>query len=168
MIGWSILVLLLQATGGTAVPSFEDYAVHEIFKGRPAKVDFRSHEYAAQFRTRLSQGVAKGPNFAGHFTVVIWPCGTYCQTLAVVDARIGRVYFPLSSAISMGACFRINSSLLITGPIEHEYVKRYYDGGIPEWWKTQYFKWDGTKMVEITSSKVVTKQSCGPVYDTSE
>jgi hypothetical protein len=46
------------------------------------------------FRTRLREGSRTGPNFAGHYTVVIWGCGTGCAQMGVVDARTGRVYFP--------------------------------------------------------------------------
>ncbi|MBI1684497.1 hypothetical protein [Caulobacter hibisci] len=43
------------------------------------------------FRTALREGAAKGPNFAGHMTIVQWGCGTSCVAWAAVDARTGRV-----------------------------------------------------------------------------
>jgi hypothetical protein len=46
------------------------------------------------FRTRLREDSRTGTNFAGHYTVVFWGCGTGCAQLAVVDARTGRVYWP--------------------------------------------------------------------------
>ena len=46
------------------------------------------------FRTRLREDSRGGPNFAGHYTVVIWGCGTGCAQMGVVDAKTGRVYFP--------------------------------------------------------------------------
>ena len=50
----------------------------------------RDHNY----RTRLREGAAEGPNFAGRYTVVIWGCGTGCAQMGVVDSKTGRVYFP--------------------------------------------------------------------------
>lgn len=74
------------------VPS--DYPATEIFKGIPAKVDLNSDDQAHSFRTRLRQGAKEGPNFAGHYTLVFWGCGSSCQMFAVVDAKTGKVRFP--------------------------------------------------------------------------
>jgi hypothetical protein len=60
---------------------------------KPAPVRLGSRD-ARTFRTFLGDGAKKGPNFAGHFTVVTWGCGTACLRLAIVDARSGRVSFP--------------------------------------------------------------------------
>jgi hypothetical protein len=35
-----------------------------------------------------------GPNFAGHYIVVTWACGSPCEMMAIVDAATGRVYNP--------------------------------------------------------------------------
>ena len=35
-----------------------------------------------------------GPNFAGHYIVVTWPCGSPCEMMAIVDAATGKVYSP--------------------------------------------------------------------------
>jgi hypothetical protein len=152
---------------GTRVPVFEEFPATEVFKGKPVRVDLHSHPDARRFRTRLTEGAAKGPNYAGGFTVVMWHCGTSCQTVAVVDAKTGRVHFPLSFATSEGVCFRVKSNLLITDPITPELVK-WYDGAIPDWLKTRFFTWDGVKMTEIGSTREFMEQSCGPVDDTSE
>ena len=160
-----LLLLQLWATG-TRLPVFDDYPTKEIFIGKPARVDLRSESDAPRFRTRLTQDAAKGQNFAGSVTVVIWHCGSNCQTVAMVNAKNGRVHFPLSFATSYGACFRRNSNLLITDPIDAELV-RYSDGTRPEWLKTRFFTWNGAKITEIGTTREVMKQSCGPVDDTS-
>jgi hypothetical protein len=145
---------------------FDEYPTKEIFKGKPARVDLRSDSDAPRFRTRLTQDAAKGPSFAGSFTVVTWHCGTNCQTMALVSVKNGRVYFPLSFPTSEGVCFRVNSNLLITDPIDRALVER-YRGTIPDWLRTRFFTWNGAKMTEIGSTKEVMNQSCGPVDDTS-
>jgi len=162
----SLLFLLQLWAPGTWLPVFDDFPTTEIFRGKPARVDLRSDPGAPRFRTRLTQGAAKGPNFAGSFTVVMWHCGTNGQTLALVDAKNGRVFFPLSFPTSEGVCFRLSSKLLITDPIDADLVKR-YDGTIPDWLKTRFFTWDGNKMTEINSTKEVMSHSCGSVDDTS-
>src|SRR5262249_54869459 len=47
---------------------------------------------ARMFRTVIRNGAEKGPNFAGHYTIVSWGCGTACVTVAIVDAISGEVY----------------------------------------------------------------------------
>jgi hypothetical protein len=49
--------------------------------------------YARLYRTAIRQQTAKGPNFAGHFAVVGWGCGSSCSDWAIVDTHSGRVYF---------------------------------------------------------------------------
>jgi hypothetical protein len=83
------------ATRAASTPllRFEDYAVADTSLGRadPASVVFASADYGRMYGTRLRQGAAEGPNFAGHYTVVTWGCGTGCEIAAVVDARTGRL-----------------------------------------------------------------------------
>ena len=96
-------------------PRFEDIPVSEKFRGKPARVDLSSHPRARRFRTVLREGAAEGPNFAGHFTVVTWHCGSDCQEVAVVNARTGRVYFaPFTT--SADSDFRLDSRLFIANP----------------------------------------------------
>jgi hypothetical protein len=94
-------------------PRFEDYPVADTSLGqpRPAGVVFTSADYGAMYGTRLRQGAAEGPNFAGHYTVVIWGCGTGCQIAAVVDARTGRLSDETLLTAS-GLQFRRDSRLL--------------------------------------------------------
>src|SRR5689334_16959216 len=84
-----------QAVKRQGTPRYEDYAVAKTYKGKPA-LPLINNSQARAFRTRLREGAAKGPNFAGHYTIVTWGCGTGCQQMAVVDAQTGRVYFPKS------------------------------------------------------------------------
>jgi len=64
------------------------------WRGRAAPVDLASHPLASRFRTRLREAAGKGPNFAGHYTIASWGCGSGCLQYAIVDARNGRVFFP--------------------------------------------------------------------------
>jgi hypothetical protein len=45
----------------------------------------------SDFRTRIKEGAASGPNFAGHFTVVTIGCGAECTWSAIVDNSNGRI-----------------------------------------------------------------------------
>jgi hypothetical protein len=82
-----------SGAGKSDTPGFHDYAVKKQFKARPVPVSLKSPE-ARMFRTRLREGARTGPNFAGHYTIVTWGCGTSCTNTAIVDALTGQVFFP--------------------------------------------------------------------------
>lgn len=112
-----------EARSAATLPKFEDYPVTAIFTGEPAPVDFTSHPNARTYRTMLKRAAEKGPNFAGHYTIATWDCGTSCISIAIVDAITGSVFFPpeLIDIVSWdwewrethGLDFRIDSKLLV-------------------------------------------------------
>jgi hypothetical protein len=157
MEAFALVMFLLQADIAPSLPSFQEYSVADIFKGKPALVDLASHPNARRFRTRLREGATMGPNFAGHFTIVTWGCGTMCEELAIIDSQSGKVHFPLKRALSNGLCFRLESSLLITDPIDQETFEGWK---IPDWLKTHYYNWNGSELNEIATTRLVTAP-CG-------
>jgi len=110
----SIIALLTAAIGSPPItfaqpvrqpPRFEDYAVTQVFTGTPAAPVLVTAD-ERMFRTRIREGVTKGegvlrdgkeqpgPNFAGHYIVVTWACGSPCGMMAIADAVTGKVYAP--------------------------------------------------------------------------
>ncbi|HEX3561010.1 MAG TPA: hypothetical protein VHU19_17550 [Pyrinomonadaceae bacterium] len=77
----------------SATPRFEDYNA-PVYKGRPAPVTLNGSKEARNFRTQLREGAKQGVNFAGHYTLVSWGCGTACLQVALIDAKTGAVFFP--------------------------------------------------------------------------
>jgi len=117
---------------------------------RPPVPPVLSTAEARRFRTVLRQGAAAGPNFAGHFTVVGWGCGSSCINAAIVDARTGQVYFPgalgaitsIHVAVPTGGDynslrFQRNSRLLVVLGASYEDEAR---DGVTE------FVWSGTAL----------------------
>ena len=113
-----------QAPGGTPAarraaftPPFNGYGVVDTSLGRsrPAMVDVSSAPYGRLYRTKLREGAATGPNFAGHYTVVQWGCGTGCQVVSVVDARTGRLS-DQTLLTAGGVEYRRDSRLLYADP----------------------------------------------------
>jgi hypothetical protein len=98
ILGFFIFVLsIISASIASAQnkqPSFEQYPVNKQFNNSPAAVDLKSAKGASRFRTVLREGAKKGPNFAGHYTIIEWGCGNSCTSVALVDAMTGRVVFP--------------------------------------------------------------------------
>jgi hypothetical protein len=121
-------------------PSFQDYAVNEVFTGVPAEPILATTEQR-RYRTRIRNGVSKGsgvwngswkdpmkssgPNFAGHYFVIRWGCGSNCLMMAVVDAKNGKVhgpplsgagtelYIPMDPMSDVEIDFRRDSSLMV-------------------------------------------------------
>ncbi len=129
-----------SAQQGTNTPRFEDYPVKEIFKGKPAEPILTTPEQR-RYRTRIREGALKGrdlwsgssrnwikvsgPNFAGHYFLIRWGCGSQCVMMAIIDAETGRVYgsplsiagselfVPLDNLSDMEIEFRRDSSLMV-------------------------------------------------------
>jgi hypothetical protein len=116
---------------GTAMPYFRDYRVTDIYGGKHARVDLSSHPEARAWRTQLIAATQKGSNFAGHYTIATWGCGTSCVAFGIIDAITGKVYFPKNlsrvgwagwQGKEYGLKFRLDSNLLIVygSPNEEE------------------------------------------------
>jgi hypothetical protein len=142
-------------------PQFEDFPVSRKYKGVSAAVDLRSNPRAWSYRTRLRQGTRKGPNFAGHYTVVSWECGSNCESNTIVDALTGRVYDGIGD--ERGADFRLNSNLVIADPAFSSDSNAY--SGDPTYsFPVRYYVWNGHKfnlIYEEACSVVNQHQKCG-------
>jgi hypothetical protein len=90
----SILVFFLAVSvfGQEKLPRLEDFQVSGTLKVKPASVKLSSRR-AREFRTMLRTNAEQGVNFAGHYVVVTWGCGSDCRSIAIIDARNGNVYF---------------------------------------------------------------------------
>jgi hypothetical protein len=90
-------ILLLASVTDVAQPSvpklpqFDEYRVTRVFSGKPASPKL-VRPSDRLYRTRIREGAAAGPNFAGHFTIAEWGCGSSCVSIALVNAETGEVY----------------------------------------------------------------------------
>ena len=127
------------------VAPFDDYAVSDTVLGqpRPADVAFASAGYGRMYGTRLRQGAAQGPNFAGHYTVVTWGCGTGCEIAAVVDARTGRLSAQ-TLLTANGLHFRRDSRLLQADPPTPEQPADCASCGTPA-----FYEWRDGRFVPV-------------------
>lgn len=130
-----VLALLLVGSSFAAdrAPRYQDYTVTNGFKGKPPAVDLSSHSEARRFRTQLRRQTAEGANFAGHYRLVIWGCGTSCAQFAIVDCKTGHAYFSADLPYvtwtgwdggDFGLQFRVDSRLLILCGSPQEEAKR--------------------------------------------
>jgi hypothetical protein len=93
-----VVTVLLLAVGSLAqavkTPSFSKYP-SAVEKPRVKSVDFRHDAGARSYRTRLTEAFRGGVNFAGHYIITGWGCGTGCTNGAVIDTRNGKVIWPV-------------------------------------------------------------------------
>ena len=118
------------------------------FKGKLVKPDFKTDKAAYWFRTQIrDQCRQKGINFAGHYTLAMWGCGSPCQQIAIIDRRDGRIYFSelheINNELAFELNFTANSKLIIVNSdllFEHKgYVD--YTGPV----NLVFFVWNNNK-----------------------
>lgn len=93
----------------------------------PSLVDFSSNENAREYKTVISETEAKGSNFAGHFTLATWGCGTDCVGYAVVDTETGKIiaYNPANGNYHLDN-ISLNSSYFVLEPVYKGQDRKYY------------------------------------------
>ena len=143
-------------TAASSKPEFEDFTVSPSNE-RLQAIDFSSHPDAENFRTRLEYLLNEPANFAGHYALTYWGCGTMCQMIAIVDVHNGKVSFPLTT--SLGACFRANSTLLITNPLDELTIEDFGEE-MPAWLRSGYYDWDGRQMQLLMESQQAVDVAC--------
>ncbi len=162
---WRVLPACLFAvsawtqTPNSAPPRFQDYAVVEAWHGPPASLKLTTSSERL-FRTKLTEAAKQPPNFAGHYRVVYWGCGSLCSAGALVDLKTGQV-FPLPLAqpdgkgwnrwIECTTCFEgagndfhLDSRIMIVR-CGLNYSER-FDKNIPD---TYYFLWEGDRFRQL-------------------
>jgi|tagenome__1003787_1003787.scaffolds.fasta_scaffold20940964_1 hypothetical protein len=84
-----------QASSSDAL--FSRYSVAKVYRGAVRLPDFRHRDHTfSLFQTRIRNGMRRGANFAGHFAIIGWGCGTECVNYVIGDIVTGRVFkFPL-------------------------------------------------------------------------
>ena len=161
--GWCRYTVLDVPRGA---PKFEDYAVPRETVRHPAPVRMAEPD-ARMFRTRLREAVAAaahgGPDFAGHYALATWGCGTNCLGWGIVDLKTGRtgflttlqnnsIDFDRDDAVAAYArrhratydfgvlLYSAHSDLLVTTGMQGEDEKR--DGAA-------YYRWTGTRFERL-------------------
>ena len=146
-VGW--FVLCASVASAQKPPRFTDYPVNESFSGKTASLVL-SRE-ARMYRTRLNEAARQKPNFAGHFVVTTWGCGTECIMGAIIDASTGRVFMLPTTLCCWGADvdekfnpveFRPNTKLIILSGARNE-----KEGDAA----TRFYKFENNRLVLIRS-----------------
>ncbi len=93
---------------------FDKYRI-DISQSKKITINLSSNPTARQFRSAIDSSIDKqGTNFAGHYNLVRWGCGTSCINGAITDMKTGKVY-DLPPA-TLDYKFRNDSRLLVVNP----------------------------------------------------
>lgn len=122
-------------------PKFSDFRVSQRFLGKNATPKIT--DKWRLFRTRISSASKRLPNFAGHYRVVQWGCGSDCLKFVLLDLRSGSVYDAPFESLWLDAYqthgwrgagleYHANSRLLLA------------DGCASDACSTSYYEWTGT------------------------
>lgn len=119
---------------------FGGYPAEVVDLIEPAQLDRTSTLPYWEHLDAIVEARLNGPNYAGHYAVTTWGCGTECQTGVAIDLLTGVVTeFPTTS---YGASFYPDSRLLVTNTDIGG-----LDSDIPEWLTHQYFVIEGNQFV---------------------
>ena len=120
------------------------------FSVQYAPLDLKSHPRGLQFKTVISNAYKKGPNFAGHYVVAEWGCGTGCQNHVIADTKTGKI-IDAEIMSANGVEYKIDSRLFIANP-QREMIDG-YDGNIPAYTETEYYvvSDDGLRLNKLDS-----------------
>ena len=139
----SVFVVLLMALTAFAadLPQFKDFPATEVYQGKNSPVKLATSE-ARRFRTRLTEAAEQKPNFAGHYILTKWGCGSGCVQPAVIDAENGSVFMvpftvtTVEEEVIDQVQFRTDSRLLIVNGSRNDQPE---NGSF-------YYLWDGKQL----------------------
>ncbi|SRR5258708_4007544 len=146
-----LLIVMLGGTGAQESRPFRKYPA-AVFHGQPAVPKLET-PLAKEHRTVIRKAVMRGANFAGHYTVVDWGCGTSCGLYVIVDDRTGKVYEPpeISKGVDLGVTgpeFRPNSTLMVLASCPPPEVY-----GLKNC-ERKFYNWDGSRLVLLNTEHV--------------
>lgn len=103
--------------------------VYELYQGTPKPIDFSSFSEAKLYYTRITESVKKGANFAGHFRLATWGCGTDCFGWALVNLNSGKIisYETANPNYHLRQTFDLNSKYFILDPLYAGEERRFYE-----------------------------------------
>ncbi|HEX8329633.1 MAG TPA: hypothetical protein VF629_19000 [Hymenobacter sp.] len=123
-------ILAARPAGGQAAPAFAKYPAGARYAGPGAAPRLRPGTAAWYFRTRIREAAVQPPNFAGHYVLATWGCGTECVSYVIINAKTGAVYFDNRTVCCWGTAVpddfepvrgQLDSRLLVcTGQLNEE------------------------------------------------
>lgn len=98
------------------------------YEGKLKKVNFESFPEAKLYHTRITETLAKGVNFAGHYSLAYWGCGTDCFGYSIVDVNNGNIitYSPVNENYHLRQNYDLNSTFFVLNPVNKGQERKFY------------------------------------------
>jgi hypothetical protein len=147
------ILSLFLASGLAAAQEWPFSEYPAVVSGEKPAAPKLETSLAREHVTIIRAAVRRGPNFAGHYTVAVWGCGTACGVYVIVDDHTGEVYEPpeISKGVDLGFAepgFRADSSLMVVAncpdPTEYGFNNC----------ERKFYKWDGSRLVLLKAEAV--------------
>lgn len=90
-------------------PAFSSYPA-SLYQGRNAELRLGQDPEAKRYKTRLQEWSKEKVNFAGHYILTTWGCGTSCVQIMIIDAKNGQVFHP--KGVSINSAVNVQDELL--------------------------------------------------------
>lgn len=147
-------VLVATAFGcvATTLPTGANAQETQVYRGAPRLPDFQGADRRfGTYRTRISNEMRTGPNFAWRYAVVEIGCGTSCRFVFVGDVSTGRVYdFPYGGEEFYMLNLRYN--------VKENYVTaRWISDGVC---MEDFLEWDGARFTSANKRVVGPRTIC--------
>jgi hypothetical protein len=131
---------------------FSNFKV-SVYSGRLAPPNFKTDPAAFLYRAQIrNQCKTQGINFAGHFTLTHWGCGSECEQIAIVDRVTGKIFFSNLFSLWDSVFFTVKcqpgSKMLIINDWLLDDLKGYLV--CSETWKLAIVMWDNSKFKFLT------------------
>jgi hypothetical protein len=134
---------------------FSDFKIANIYKGRLAEPILLADSKEYNYRTVIRESCkSQGVNFAGHYTIAIWGCGTECANMAIVDRITGEVYIDFSfqngstaSEGEYGELFQKDSNLIIINSSLTDIIPGYQR--LSDYMKPEFYEWTGNGLKKL-------------------
>lgn len=106
---------------------FEAYPASAVATKAVSKIDWKSNKDLASYwkaKEAVEATVGKKPDFAGHFVVTSYGCGSGCTASAFVDVNNGKVYkAPMNETSTQDGAHKATSNIIFMSDY------RYVNGG---------------------------------------
>lgn len=123
--------------------TFDDFKTPATYN-KKHPINYNSNPIAKKFKTVITDTYNQrdSADFAGHYVVAKWGCGSSCSMIAIVDIKTGRVYEGVIAAA--GYDYRPESKLLVVNPPNN-------DGWFPDWVfpDPEYYIFENNKFIKI-------------------
>lgn len=145
--GWLLAGAMVSAAtaGADERFTFEAYPASAVASKPLAKVDWKSNPaYAKDLKSKdaVQWAVGRHADFAGHFVVTSFSCGTGCQSTAFVDVNDGKIYkspmqFPSEGSdlpqVSGGKAYRPTSNMIFMSSLGYAGTDMVQSDGVVVW-----------------------------------